>query len=600
MKNFFPKVAASVLAVLLTVFLISSCSVEDLTKDLTIYTSNNFLVSPISIQIADAAHLEAVPSDMIVSIEGRDKAKIFSLMGESKIQPMSGIVALAVKTVDMPTAANPLEFTLVLSAPNYVTVRKNYVLTRNAELSSDKIAMLNLADAPEGVSVENTSFASAASGTTQTVAFESPLSGGKDEQTSVKINAGTQTLAADGSVLSGTIQAQLVHHDAHSEASLSGIAEGFNNLMMKSGAITSKAMMNPAGFYSLSMTASGKEVSKFSQPLDVTMDIDPDFYNSVHNRKIQAGDVLDVISRTETDMVWTAETKATVVNVDGELKVKFKQAHLSIWVIGNLTDMNNVYQTQLKINSDFNRPLDACLPRTNYRYKVVNATNENIVYKEGTSLFNNGEVLDNDVRSDNKIDIKFIILDMANRVVYTSPAQNLVNNPSINIIGKLPATNSVVANINVSGFCTSGTGTNVINTELVPNGVNLWYRDMNGPANAPFGGWLQLVTIMDGKGCAKGLMAGGTYDFALPVATGPGQFVLQTFSKELKQPKGLTVPTTGNLVVNVKSPVYGIDQTLTIVNQGNGVYDLTYLKYPLATNICEEIDKKFSVYVIKK
>jgi hypothetical protein len=598
MKNFFPKVTAMTFAVTLAFFLISSCSVEDLTKDLTIYTGNGFLVSPISIQIADAAHLEAAPTDLIVSVEGRDKAKIFSLMGESKIHPISGIVALAVKTIDAPTTANPLEFTLVLSAPNYVTVRKNYVLTRNAELSTDKIAMVNLIDAPEGVSIKNTSFASASSGTAQTVAFESPLSSGKDEQIRVKINPGTQTLAVDGSVVSGTIQTQLVHHDAHSEASLSGIPEGFNNLMVKLGAKTGKTIMNPAGFYSLSMNANGKEISKFSQPLDITMDIDPEFYSTVHNRKIQAGDVLDVISRTENDMVWTAETKATVVNVNGELKVNFKQPHLSFWVIGNLTQTQDVCSTQLKINSDLPSSTNDCLPRTSYKYKLVNADNMSVVYKEGTTFFNNGEILDNDVRSDNKIAVRFIISDMANTVVYTSPAQNLCNNPSINIIGKLPANKSVVCNINVSGFCAAGAG--AVNTELVPNGVNLWYRNMSGPANAPFGGWTQLVTIIDGKGCAKGLMAGGTYDFALPVATGAGQFSLQTFSKELKQPKGLTVPTSGNLVINVKSPIYNIDQTLTIVNQSSGVYDLTYLKYPLATNVCEEIDKKFSVYVIKK
>jgi hypothetical protein len=598
MKNIFPKVAAMTFAVSLAVFLVSSCTVQDLTKDLTIYTSNNFLVSPISIQIADAAHLDAAPQDLIVSIEGRDKAKIFSLTGESKIQAMSGIVALAVKTVDMPTAANPLEFTLVLSAPNYVVVRKNYVLTRNAELSTDKVAMVNLTDMPEGVSIENTSFASAASGTTQVVAFESPLSGGKDEQTSVKINAGTQTLAADGSVVSGTIQAQLVHHDAHSEASLSGIPEGFNNLTVKVGTTTGKTIMNPAGFYSLSMSAGGKEVLKFSKPLDITMDVDPEFFSTVHNRKIQAGDELDVISRTENETAWTVETKATVVSVNGELKVNFKQPHLSFWVLGDLTKTQDVCTTQLKINSNLPSTFGDCAPRTGYKYKVVNANNMNIVYRDGTTFFNNGEILDSDVRSDNKIDIKFVISDMANVVVYTSPAQNLCNNPSIDVIGKLPVNKSVVCNINVSGFCAAGAGT--INAELVPNGVNLWYRDMNGSPNAPFGGWLQLVTIIDGKGCAKGLMAGGTYDFALPVATAPGQFQLQTFTKELKQPKGLTVPISGDLVVNVKSPVYNLDQTFTIVSQGNGVYALTYLKHPLASNICEEIDKKFSVYVIKK
>jgi hypothetical protein len=595
MKNIFSKVTAMVVAVSFAVFLVSSCSVQDLTKDLTIYTSNNFLVTPISIQIADAAHLEAVPKDLIVSIEGRDKAKIFSILGENKLQAISGIVTLAVKTVEQPTVANPLEFTLVLSAPNYVTVRKDYVLTRNEELSSDNIAMVNLTDLPEGVSIENTSFATTTSGTSQNVAFESPLSGGKDEQTSVKINQGTQVLAADGSVLSGTIQSQLVHYDAHSEASLSGIPEGFNNLTMKTGATTGKAIMNPAGFYSLSMTAGNKEVSKFSQPLDVMMDIAPEYYSTVHNRKIQAGDVLDVISRTETDMVWTAETKATVVNIDGALKVQFKQSHLSIWIVGDLTKPNEVYQTLLRINSEFNASLDACLPRTNYKYKVVNANNENIIYKEGTSFFNNGQVLDNDVRSDNKINIKFIVMDLDNKVVYTSPAQNLVNNPTIDIIGKLPPTKSIVTNISVSGLCPAA-GTN--GNEIFPNNVSVWYRNMKSPANAAFGGWLQLVTIIDGQGCAKGLIVGETYDFALPVASG-NAFTLQTFSQELKQPKGVTIPATGNFTVNIKSTLHNFDQTFTIKNEGNGVYKLDYFRQPLTANICEELDKRFSVYIKK-
>jgi hypothetical protein len=583
---------------LFVTLLINACSVEDLTKDLTIYTGNNFLVNPISIQIGDAAHLQNAPDELTVSIEGRDKAKIFSLLGESKIHVVGGIVALAVKTPDAPTMTNPIEFTLVLSAPNYLTVRKNYTLTRDGALSSDKIAMINLTDAPAGVSVQNTSFSSAATGTAENVALASPMSIGKEEQTRVTINAGTQPLAADGSVLSGTIQAELVHYDARSEASLSGITEGFNNLMVKTGTTTAKTIMNPAGFYSLAMSASGKSVSKFSQPLDVTMDIDPDFFNEAENRKIQAGDVLDVISRTESESVWTVETKAVVTNVNGHLKANFKQPHLSFWVMGNLTQAQDVCTTQLKINSDLPTSVADCAARASYKYKLVNAANNSIVYKEGTTFFNNGEILDNDVRSDNKIDVQFIILNMADVIVYTSPAQNLCNNPSINIIGKLPANNSVVANVNVSGFCAAGAGS--INTELVPNGVNLWYRNMASPDNAPFGGWSQLVTITNGKGCAKGLVAGQTYDFALPVATTANFFILQTFSKELKQPKGLTIPLTGDLEVKVKSPVYNLDQMFTIKRSSDGVFDVTYVRYPLPTNICQEIDKRFSVYILKK
>jgi hypothetical protein len=599
MKNFLAKFSAIVIAVVMVVSFVSSCSVEDLTKDLTIYTGNTFLVNPISVQIGDAAHLENVPNDLTITVEGRDKAKIFSLVGKAKLQAVNGILALAVKSVDAPTPTNPLEFTLVLSATNYVTVHKNYVVTRGDMLSTDQIAMVNLVDAPEGVSVQNTSFANTVSGLTESIAFNSPLSGGKDEQTSVKINAGTQTLAADGSVLSGTIRAQLVHYDAHSEASLSGIPEGFGNLTLKTPTTTRKIAMNPAGFYSLSMSADGKEVSKFSQPLDVTMDIDPDFYSNVHGRKIQAGDQLDVISRKENETVWTAETKTTVVNINGKLKVQIKQPHLSFWIPGEFIITNDVvYNTQLKINSDLPTSVADCAARAAYYYKVVNANNMNIVYKSGLSYFSNGEVLDDDVKSVNNIDIRFVISNAANVVVYTSPRQNLVNNPSINLIGKLPINKSVVGNVNVSGVCTSSTG---INTVLVPHNAIIWFRNMKTPANAPFGGWTPLVNILNGKGCARGLVAGESYDFVLPIGATEfsEQAFQQTFSKCLKQPNGLKIPESGDLVVTVKSPVYKLDQTFTVQKKQDGIYEVIYERYPLPANICDEIDKNFSIFIRK-
>jgi hypothetical protein len=160
--------------------------------------------------------------------------------------------------------------------------------------------------------------------------------------------------------------------------------------------------------------------------------------------------------------------------------------------------------------------------------------------------------------------------------------------------GKLPANKSVVAKIDVSAFCGGA-----INTVLTPSNISLYYRNMASPANAPFGGWAPLVTIVDGKGCAKGLVAGESYDFAMPVALSASQFEMQTFTKELKQPNGLKIPVTGDLVIDVVSSVYNVNTTLTIKKQTDGTYDLTYKKYPLPANICSELDKKFSVFLKK-
>jgi hypothetical protein len=345
------------------------------------------------------------------------------------------------------------------------------------------------------------------------------------------------------------------------------------------------------------MKVGGTEVSKFSTPLDVSMDIDANYFNVAQGRNVQAGDVLDIISRTETESTWTAESQATVVNVGGKLKINFKQPHLSIWIYG--TSTRNVCVTQLKVVTDLPtaaKDVNCSVARTTFKYKLVNANNGGLVYKKGSSTLANGEILDNIVVADTRVSTKLVVMDANDVVIFTSPAQNLCSSAAtFNLVGKLPANKSVVAKLNVSAFCGGS-----INTVLTPSNLTLYYRNMANPAaTTAFGGWAPLVTIVDGKACAKGLVAGESYDFAMPVATTAGQLEMQTFSKELKQPNGLKVPLSGDLTVNVVSAVYNVNTTLTIKKLTDGTYDLTYLKYPLPVNICTELDKKFSVFLKK-
>ena len=97
------------------------------------------------------------------------------------------------------------------------------------------------------------------------------------------------------------------------------------------------------------------------------------------------------------------------------------------------------------------------------------------------------------------------------------------------------------------------------------------------------------------------MVAGESYDFAMPVTlAGSAIPTFQTFSKELRQPNGLKIPVSGDLVVDVISATYNVQTRLVIKKLADGTYDLTYNKYPLPTNICTELDKKFSVFLTKK
>ena len=595
MKNIFTKLTASILAICLSVFFMVSCSVEDLTKDLTLYTGNSFLVNPISIQVGDAAKLEAVPDQLSVTIEGRDKDKIYTMFGEKKIRAISGIVSLAVKTVDAPTATKTLEFTLVFSAPNFTTVRKSYVLTESADLKTEKVTMVNPSAPPAGVSTQSSSFTSSATtGTAQDIAFISPLSNGKSEQVNVMLKAGTRPLAADGSILSGSVQTQLIHFDTRSEASLSSLSDGYSGLTVKEGTTISQVNIVPAGFYSMTMTAGSSKVSKFSTPMDVLMDIDADYFDITLNRKIQAGDVLDVISRDETETNWTSEAQATIVSANGKLRASFKQPHLSFWVVGRST--RNICTVPLKDSTDLptaSKDANCSVARESFNFQLVNAQNPRIVYKSGTTTLGNGEVLDSKVYADPRIATKLVILNQQYNTIYTSPEQNLCSSSTFDLKSKLPVNKSVVVKVNVSAFCGGS-----INTVFTPSNVTLFYRDMASPSNAPFGGWSPLITVVEGKGCAKGLIVGRTYDFGLAIPVSTTQVEMQTFSKDLKQPQGLTIPEK-DLTVNVVSGVYNVNKTLTIKKEADGSFNLDYTKYELPENICTELDKKFSAFIKK-
>ena len=101
------------------------------------------------------------------------------------------------------------------------------------------------------------------------------------------------------------------------------------------------------------------------------MEIDPNYFNVAQGRKVQAGDILDIISRTETETIWTAESQATVVNVAGKLKINFKQPHLSIWIYGTTT--RNVCVQQLKVTTDLpavSKDVNCAVARTTFKYKL--------------------------------------------------------------------------------------------------------------------------------------------------------------------------------------------------------------------------------------
>jgi hypothetical protein len=576
-----------------------SCNTADLTKDLTLTVSTDFLVNSFSVQVTDAADSKKIPTDLSVTIEGRDKDKIFSILGEKKITPVQGIIALATKKLDAPTGTKTLDFTIVLKATGYIERRKTYSIAApetSSDINYDRLTMVNPNALPTGASAATASFNSAANtGTATEIKFSSPLTAGKTEQSEVKVLSGTKMLASDGTELTGAVQSQIIHYSSKNKQSFESLPGGVmaSNIKDVNGANLGAAVMMPAGWYSLNMSAGGKTIEKFSKPIEVTTVIDPSIKNPFAGRPIRAGDTLTVMSLANGADTWVREFTTVVQTVGGKLQVTYPQTHLSDWGVFFVTI--KTCKGRIRVTSDLPAANgSACsVPVANYYYEIVNAYIPELVFASGYSSFGNNvrlkEIITYDLPLLDVVTVNVYNNDIERRLIGTSGNLNVCATFRTDFTGKLPKPNTIAVKFDIGGVCVSS---NNIKTVLVPS-ATLFYRDMDviGSEFRP------LVYVDKGKGCAEGLTVGRRYDFAIAMSADDTKDLV-TMSKELKQPNGLRIPQ-GDTSIVVNSPVFNFQHTFVVKKINNSQYNLDYPAFSLPKNICDEIDKRFSIFIGK-
>jgi hypothetical protein len=602
MKNKLFKLGAIVSSFLLAVILVYSCSREELTQDLNLYVGNDFLVNPLTVQIADANDVNKIPTDAIITVDGPDKDKVFTLLGEKELIPVSGILGIAVKKSDTPSETNPLEFSLTISAPNYLTKTINFRL-KNTEAQLADVELVNVNTPPAGLSIaENTFNTTAEAGVDKEIKFASPLSNGKTELSQIIIKPETKMLTKEGEVVDGAVESMLIHSNAKSIQSVSELPGWATAVkVQKTDGQLVENVIEPVGFFELSMHTDNAKVEKFSTPLESISYIDPNTYNPIEGRKIQFGDKLSVLSLSEGNDYWQEEGAAVVQQAaNGKLKLTFNLTHLSHYTygwsrIGCLVNLR-VSSTITNWSGDSK----CSVPLKNYFYKIVDANDANKVYASGWSHFGNGCYLEAGIFAQGK-QVKVVIYaeKHSNTPLYstgniTPCSSGIVMIPA----GKLPVDNSVVVKVNVSALC-KGANQGDVNAVFLPS-ASILFREMKQGTQ-----WAHLVTLVPNNktstGCARGLVEGKTYDFAIAVNLN-GKDELLTFSKTLKQPQGITVkPQT----IKVRSEFWGYTkeagfvEDFTITKDGN-LYDLNFINCPTPQKVCSEVQNNFSAFVKKK
>lgn len=309
------------------------------------------LLNVLTIQVLDANPdvLLAISDNAKVSVVGKDADKVYSLEGSKTLNVENGFISVGLLRRDTALSGKTLEFMLIVQAEGYLDGRQNYVLTSVNAPTNEVLRMVRIANPAKGVAVQTETITLGANNQTTAPITMNITVPGRAEDAKITVPAGTRMLDKDGNTVTGTVQATVVHFDATNPTSLNSFPGGltYNSSRDSSGSSRGGGSFTTFGFTAITMSAGGKEVKSFSQPMEVSMDLNQNIEraDSAGNPTALAiGQRIPVWSLNETSGEWQAEGLATVERdpASGKLKANFKQSHLSWW---NLDDPSCAYQT---------------------------------------------------------------------------------------------------------------------------------------------------------------------------------------------------------------------------------------------------------------
>ena len=581
------------------------CHPETLLDGVNINIGTQVLYNPLNIEVVDARlELGKIPENATLSIEGKDKDKIYSVFGEKAItiNNVSGIANLAIPRSIHPTADNPLLITAVIKAPGYIDTRKNFEITGDTVSNFEIVRMVSLDQPPTGVTIKNTVISvDAAKGVMQDVSFNTPTADAKTENAFVTVKAGTKMFDTDGNPVSGSINVSLIHYDAKNETSINCMPGGlsFRGARNMAGENIGDDDFTTLGFINMSMEAGGKQIKTFSQPLDMAIEINPDIFLPLQQRNVQAGDTIPVWSLNETDNTWQGETIAIVSQKNGKLVASYQQKHLSIW---NLDWFNCPYVWNnffkrfsaspsckcnnvgyIKIISDFNNY------STSSRFFLTISIVENpnqIFHTISDPLLNNNFIYLFNFPINKKFKINIFDRERWNggKLIYTTPAFIPVCGgiTNLDLRGKLPKpapeASPVPILLNFSGICSGKTASSA--KAVITPTVTVYFREINKDYF-----WRVLGSIYNGSGYCNQLIPGHVYEFGVFHGS------LSRTTRDLGLPNGFTMPQ-GDTTIVFNSKTLNLTESFNIHKTNSG-YILNYINFPIPDKLCAEYKKYF-------
>ncbi|WP_313411251.1 hypothetical protein [Sphingobacterium multivorum] len=300
-------------------------------KDFNLVVSSNVIKDRATIKVLDAAGA-SIPNVSIKLLAG-DTEDVYNEQGYKSFPLVGDLVVFGLDPNRTPTTTVPVEFTIEISAAGYYKQIVPLSIT-GEQMGIHEIRLVKELSNVEGVVVATQTAALVGGVTNKEIAVN--LDGG-DSYIDMKLNipAGTSFQDANGKIISGglvNIAVQALDRDQPGSLALfPGQSLTANAIVMPDGSQRS-GVFNPAASAVINMSINGVKVRKFSNPIQISFGLNPDFRYSGTNQGLASGQQMPVYSFTDEDGFWAYQSTPTVQLVDGQFRLVFGTDHLSTFV----------------------------------------------------------------------------------------------------------------------------------------------------------------------------------------------------------------------------------------------------------------------------
>jgi hypothetical protein len=338
MKKSIFSILALVMVLGSGLLVLDGCKLKNPVDGFAISIKADALNAPFIFNVIDAGTgaQADLPNGYEVKVTGPGASAIYSSGGNRKIVVMQGLLIFSLRKGNIPTEENPIKFNFEFTNSKYLNLVYSVEL-KSLNQISEQIALVDFSNPPEGSgSVTKTVSTGTDGKTTTTEKITVVSNSAKSEEATVLIPTGTQMLDKNGNSVSGSIESKIMHADADAVGFFPG-GTNVSEIKDAAGNTLPGGAFVPIGWVNINMSAGGKEVSSFSQPIDVAMEISDSMLNPETGTLYKVGDVLGVFSRSEGQNNWVKESSTTVVKnaTTNKLEAIMKVNHLSAWSASN-------------------------------------------------------------------------------------------------------------------------------------------------------------------------------------------------------------------------------------------------------------------------